>query len=90
MATIAVEYTAKGRVEGKVEGKAETLQRLLEHRFGALPDPARMQIERASLDQLDAWFDAALEADSVEAALENGADESDGSNGSNGVDGSAG
>ena len=83
MATIAVEYTAKG----KAEGKAETLQRLLEHRFGALPEPARMQIERASLDQLDAWFDAALEADSVEAALENGANGSGKSNGSNGADG---
>ena len=86
--TILEEAKFEGRVEGRVEGKADTLQRLLAHRFGALPEPARMQIERASLAQLDTWFDAALEAESIEDALENGADGSDGSNGQNGTGGS--
>ena len=86
--TILEEAKVEGRVEGEGKGKAETLQRLLAHRFGALPEPARMQIERASLAQLDTWFDAALEAESIEDALENGADGSDGSNGQNGTGGS--
>ena len=48
-----------------------------------------MQIERASLAQLDAWFDAALDAESVEEALENGANGSGKPNGQNGADGAA-
>ena len=77
MTTIAEEYTAKGRVEGRTEdraeGRAEALRRMLERRFGALPKHARAQIDAAPLAQLDAWLDAVLDADSVDAVLTNGA-----------------
>ena len=58
--------------ELRAEGTAKALLRLMEHRFGALPPQARAQVDAATLEQLDAWFDEALDADSVEAVLTNG------------------
>ncbi len=60
---------AKGRAEGEAKGKAESLKRLLVRHFGALPDWAERQIEGASLDQLDAWLDGFLDADSLASLL---------------------
>ena len=71
------------------------LQRLLARRFGDVPEQARAQIEAATLEQLDGWLDEVLEADSVDAVLENGANGSgkpgklNGSNGQNGTGGAA-
>lgn len=64
MGTIAEEWIQEGRQEGRQEGEASALARLLERRFGVLPDAARERIAAASLEQLDAWFDAAIDAES--------------------------
>ena len=90
--TILEEAKFEGKVEGRVEGKAETLDMLLAQRFGALFEAHRAQVRAATLEQLDGWLRDVLEADSVEAVLENGANgahESDGSNGHNDTGGSA-
>ena len=55
----------KGRVEGRVEGVATTLHRILTRRFGPLPAEFTARLAGASLDQLDAWTQRVLDADSL-------------------------
>ena len=56
---------AEGRAEGKAEGKAETLLRLLQRRFGPVAESARARVAAGSAAEIDAWFDALLDAQSV-------------------------
>ena len=60
---------AQGKAEGKAEGKADTLQRLLHRRFGPLAEATQQQIRSATVDQLDRWFDALLDARSLTDVL---------------------
>ena len=60
---------ARGVAKGKAEGKAEGLTRLLTRRFGPLPDPIATRIAEAELDQLDGWFDTAIDAPTLEAVF---------------------
>ena len=60
---------AKGRVEGRVEGESRFLRRLLERRFGVLPEWASDQLTRASEQQLEAWGEALLTAPTLEAVF---------------------
>jgi predicted transposase/invertase (TIGR01784 family) len=55
--------------QGRQSGVRGTLLKLLRARFGALPDAARARIDTADADQLDAWFDRALSAASLDDAL---------------------
>jgi len=55
--------------EGEAEGEARGLKRMLTRRFGALPDWAIQRINSASLEQLDAWVDGFLDAESVSGLL---------------------
>jgi len=82
MGTIAEAFIRQGRQEGRQEGehlemqkgealgmqkeKSRALTRLLERRFGALPEAVREQAAAASPAQIDAWFDAAIEAESLD------------------------
>jgi hypothetical protein len=59
----------RGESKGKADGKADSLERLLRHRFGPLPDWASARIAAAKLSQLDAWLDAVLDVDGVEELL---------------------
>ena len=59
------EGEAKGRAEGKAEGKAETLLRLLQRRFGPVPESARARVAGGSAAEIDVWFDALLDAHSL-------------------------
>jgi hypothetical protein len=59
----------RGESKGKAEGKADSLERLLRHRFGPLPDWASARIAAANLSQLDAWLDAVLDIDGIEELL---------------------
>ena len=47
---------------GRQEGEALALQRLLSLRFGALPAEVIDQIASAPLEQIEIWFDAAINA----------------------------
>ena len=58
---------AIGMVAGKVKGKAETLMRLMERRFGPVPRKHRQRIAAAKIDQIEEWFDAAIDAPDPDA-----------------------
>ena len=64
-----VEGEALGKARGKAEGKAETLLRLLERRFHGVPEPYHAQVLAADVEQLDAWIDAVLDAESIDAVF---------------------
>lgn len=59
----------KGRQEGRQEGEAAMLMRLLERRFGDLPDWARDRVRSADCAMLETWSVRLLEAASVEDVL---------------------
>jgi flagellar biosynthesis/type III secretory pathway protein FliH len=61
----AKEYIAEGRQEGRQEGEILALQKLLAKRFGAIPFDITAQIANASLDQIEHWFDKAIDADTL-------------------------
>ena len=77
MLTVAEEWMkegeARGLVQGRAEGKAETLLRLLERRFGAVPEDARARILAAPVRDLDAWFDASVSASDLDDVFGNDA-----------------
>ena len=59
-------YEARGEARGEAKGKAEgemlLLQKLLTKRFGAIPAPITAQIASASLQDIERWFDLAIDA----------------------------
>ena len=60
----------KGKLEGKLEGQAQLLLRFLMRRFGVLPPTVAMQINAAKdLEQIEAWFDAAIDAPNLNAVF---------------------
>jgi flagellar biosynthesis/type III secretory pathway protein FliH len=56
----------EGRQEGRKEGEAHALLRLLEKKFGALPQGARRRIADAEMESLLEWFDRAVTAERLE------------------------
>ncbi len=60
---------AKGLAKGRVEGESRFLRRLLERRFGVLPQWASDQLTSASEKQLEAWGEALLTAPTLEAVF---------------------
>jgi len=63
------EGKAEGEAKGKAKGKAEALMRLLERRFGPIPDDLHSQVAGADLVTLDRWFDRALDASALDAVF---------------------
>ncbi len=59
------EGLVRGREEGRQEGEASAVTRLLEHRFGPLPDAAKARIASADLPTLQAWSLRILDAGSI-------------------------
>jgi predicted transposase/invertase (TIGR01784 family) len=60
------EGRSEGRVEGRAEGEAALLLRLLEHRFGPVPDSARQRIAAADAEALLNWGERLLDAQRLE------------------------
>lgn len=54
---------------GLKKGKAESLKRLLNRKFGPLPDTCDAQINTASAEQLDQWLENLLFADELDAVF---------------------
>ena len=63
---LRAEGEAKGKAEGKAEGKADTLLKLLELKFGELPDATTHRVRGATLEQLDSWIERIFQATSLE------------------------
>ena len=61
---------AEGRAEGKAEGKAELVARLLQLRFGELPQSVRDRLASATVEQLDTWAEQVLTAPSLDSVFE--------------------
>ena len=76
MGTVAEAWIEQGRAEGiekgRVEGQAGIVLRLLELRFGTLPDTARDRVLGASAPDLEAWAEAVLVASSLDEVLATG------------------
>ncbi len=60
----------EGRAEGLEEGRARALLRLLERRFGPLPEDQRARVLTAGSDTLDLWLDRVLDAPTPDAVFE--------------------
>jgi Putative transposase, YhgA-like len=64
------EWKEEGRVEGlaegRTEGRAEALLRVLERRFGPVPEATRSRIAGAEPDELLGWLDRAIDAAALE------------------------
>ncbi|MBS0421599.1 MAG: Rpn family recombination-promoting nuclease/putative transposase [Proteobacteria bacterium] len=60
---------AEGHAVGRAEGQAKSLVRLLERRFGALPEPIRAQVFSADVQTLDAWLDRVFDAKDLQAVF---------------------
>ena len=52
---------------GKAEGEAKILARLLERRFGTLPDPLRQRIFAADAASIEAWVERAFDAPDLQS-----------------------
>jgi predicted transposase/invertase (TIGR01784 family) len=71
--TAAEQLREEGRKEGRKEGsernQRDYLLRLLRQRFGQLPDPVLVRIQRAEVALLDRWFDRGITAPSLDAVF---------------------
>ena len=56
---------AQGMEQGKVQERAQILTRLLEHRFGPVPQGIRRRIRTATPDELEAKLSTAFDATSL-------------------------
>ncbi len=56
------QWLQQGKLEGKLEAEADMLRRLLTRRFGPLPAEVSAQIDGASAQQIEAWFDRSVDA----------------------------
>ena len=59
----------KGIQKGRKEAEALVLARLLQRKFGELPESIRIQIEKADSDTLLEWLDRVLTADSINEVI---------------------
>jgi len=70
MGCITQPYYDRGKAEGKAEGEAKILTRLLERRFGTLPDPLRQRIFAADVHRIEAWVECAFDAPDLQSIFE--------------------
>jgi hypothetical protein len=66
LATRVTEWQQQWRQEGRLEGEAKVLLRLLERRFGPVPDAVRERIGAAGLADLDTWIMRVLDAAAID------------------------
>ena len=65
--TAAEERYQQGIEQGAVRAKRDAVVRLLEHRFGSVPQPLANHITQLRhISQLDALFDNVMQAESLE------------------------
>ena len=69
MDSIANTIEKKSIARGRVEGMAVSLLRLLQKRCGPVPETVQKRILSASVEELEAWTDAVLDASSIDGVL---------------------
>ena len=57
------------RAAGEIEGRAAVLLKLLQLKFGPLPQSTIDRVQAAGIDALDAWTERVLTATSIEKAV---------------------
>jgi hypothetical protein len=67
--TAGEQLIERGRVEGLKKGQQKTLLKLLQTRFGALPEAAVARVNAAGTAELDLWVERVLTAPSLEDVL---------------------
>jgi len=67
--TVEKRSLAKGMAQGMARGRAEMLLRLLQKRFEPVPETVQERILGASVEELEAWTDAVLDASSIDGVL---------------------
>ena len=72
-----LEGKREGKLEGQREGKTEALQSVLTARFGPLPSWVGARLAGATVDQLDAWLNGFLQAETLESLLGDPPEETD-------------
>lgn len=63
------ERIAYWREESRLAGRADMLGRQLTRRFGPLPDWAQTRLDTATVEQLDTWADAILDAPTLNGVI---------------------
>ena len=63
-----------GLEQGRVEGERTALERLLRRRFGRLSPEVDERLSRAPAEELGAWFDNVLDAETLEDVFNHGTD----------------
>jgi hypothetical protein len=69
MGSFAERYIQQGREEGEQQGEAKILLRLLQLKFGDIPEAVRSRIEGADTQTLLAWSERVLTAASIEQVI---------------------
>jgi flagellar biosynthesis/type III secretory pathway protein FliH len=59
----------QGLQKGEVRGKVQSLKRLLTRKFGPIPATIETKINTATPEQLDTWFDAAIDATHIDSVF---------------------
>ncbi len=63
--TLYDHFIQQGKAEGRAEGRADVLLKLLQLKFGPLPDEAAARVRGASADDVDRWIERVLTAESL-------------------------
>lgn len=72
MATLAEQWMKQGLERGLDQGRRQTLARLLELKFGRVPDSIQARLAAASSDEVTRWTERVLTSESLEDVLDHG------------------
>lgn len=66
----AKRYLAQGEAKGESRGRAITLLKLLQRRFGQVPENVVARVQSAPIEELDRWAERILDAKSIDDTLQ--------------------
>jgi hypothetical protein len=61
---------AEGKAEATTEGEAKALIRVLESRFGRVPDSVRQRTFAATVSEIDSWLDRVCHAPDLQSVFD--------------------